>query len=325
MNEPGSEQKTSGLLRSIDQRAITAIRAVDPDKIIVVGGDKGSGPADLAGVKFPIKNILYTFHWYVGSGGNEDFINEVRQQSGIAGTHDWVKIEKTVQVPPGADHMSMVVRSTGNSGSAWFDDIKAEDASGKVLQSYSFDQGVQGYHPEAFPETMSFDPSTGHDKPGSLKVHGSTEFNDWGGWVSKRLPVQPGQSYRVSTWAKLDQATGDTFLNVQFFRSNTVLDPVAFKEKIIPAVEFARKFNVPVWVGEFGCDTSNPDLQPKWVNACISLFEKKGFSWTYWSDRSTAAPSGMDLQPEHGDASDYPVNERLLGALQAGWALNHPH
>lgn len=103
-----------------------------------------------------------------------------------------------------------------------------------------------------------------------------------------------------------------------------MLDPVAFKEKIVPAVEFAQKYNVPVWVGEFGCDVSNPDLQPKWANACISLFEKNDFSWTYWSDRSTAAPTGMDLQPEHADGSDYPVNERLLEALRAGWALNGP-
>ncbi len=42
MNEPTSKQKTPELLRGIDQRAITAIRTVDPDKIIVVGGDNWS-------------------------------------------------------------------------------------------------------------------------------------------------------------------------------------------------------------------------------------------------------------------------------------------
>jgi hypothetical protein len=312
MNEPqtNAQKPDPALLVSMDQRAINAIRAVDPDKIIAVGGDFGSGPDQLAGVKISDNNILYTFHWYYGSGGNEDFIGETKQDSGIAGTHDWVKIEKTVQIPPKTDHMSIVVRSTYNTGSAW--------------QSVGFDQNPQGYHPEALPETMSYDPSAGHDKPGSLKVHASIENNDWAGWVSERLPVKPGQTYHISTWVKLDQATGDTFLNIQFFRSDTVLDPVAFKEKIIPAVEFAQKYNVPVWVGEFGCDTSIPDLQPKWVSACISLFEKKDFNWTYWNDKSTDSPSGMSLQAEHPDGSDYPVNERLLTALRAGWALNQP-
>ncbi len=326
MNEPGSPQKkTPGLLRAIDQRAIDAIRAVDPGKVIVVGGDNGSGPQDLTDtMKFPDKNILYTFHWYQGSGGNADWLGEVKQDSGVAGTRDWFQIEKTVQVPMGSDHMRIVVRSTNNTGSAWFDDIEAKDAAGKILQSCGFDRGAQGFRPEALPETMSYDPSTGHDKPGSLKVHASTEDNDWAGWAGERFSVQPGQSYHVSTWAKLDQATGDTFLNVQFFRVDTQLDAEAFRKNIIPGAEFARKFHVPVWVGEFGCDASNPELQPQWAEACISLFEKNGFSWTYWNDRSTAPPDGMDLQPERGGGSDDPVNEKLLAPLRAGWALNRP-
>ncbi len=60
------------------------------------------------------------------------------------------------------------------------------------------------------------------------------------------------------------------------------------------------------------------------MNDCISLFEKNGLSWTYWNDRSTAGPVGMDLQAERGDGSDYPVNEKLLVPLRAGWALNRP-
>ena len=79
-----------------------------------------------------------------------------------------------------------------------------------------------------------------------------------------------------------------------------------------------------MWVGEFGCDASAPDLQVQWVNACIALFEKNGLSWTYWNDKSTDSPTGMGLQAEHGDGSDYPVNERLLAALRVGWALNRP-
>ena len=79
-----------------------------------------------------------------------------------------------------------------------------------------------------------------------------------------------------------------------------------------------------MWVGEFGCDASNKDLQPQWVNACISLFEENGLSWTYWNDKETSDPNGMGLQAEHSDGSDYPVNDRLLTALRAGWAQNRP-
>jgi hypothetical protein len=322
MNEPGSNQKTPELLRSIDQCAIDAIRTVDPDKIIVVGGDQGSGPGDLVdSMKFPDDNILYTFHWYLGAGGNEDWISTERSD-GISGTRDWIKIEKTFTAPPGADHMGVFLRSTGNSRSAWFDDVNLQDATGKILLSDSYDKNSQDYHPEVFQEAVSFDATTGHDKPGSLKIHGTIGPNSWAGWAGTHLRIQPGQSYTVSAWVKLDQATGDTYLGAMFFRVDTQIDPELAQKKISPAVEFARKFKVPVWVGEFGCDASNPDDQIRWVNAAMTLFEKEGFNWTYWNDKETSDPQGMGLQAEHRDGSDCPVNERLLEALRAGWVLN---
>jgi len=178
MNEPCSKQKTPEWLHSIDQRAITAIRAVAPDKIIVVGGDEWSNPSALTdAMKLPDTNILYTFHWYIATG------------------------DRKVTLP---------------------------------------------------------------------------------------------------------------------------IDRAAFQKKMDQAAKFAAKFKVPVWVGEFGCDASSKDYQTQWVNTSVSLFEQNGFSWTYWNDKEAASPEGMGLQAEHQDGSDYPVNETLLAALRAGWALNQP-
>lgn len=320
MNEPSTPHKMSDRLAAIDQRAINAIRAVDPDKVIVVGGDNGSGPGDLTeALKFADANILYTFHWYLGAGGNEDWISTERHEQGFAGTRDWFKVEKTFTAPAGADHMSVVLRSVGNSGLAWFDDVAVTDAAGKIVASSSFDKDTEGYHPEAFADTMSLDRSIGHDRAGSLSVHGP---NEWAGWLGKRLPIEPGEQYHLSAWVKLDNATGDTYLGAMFVRLNTRLDHDAFQAKIQPAVAFARKFNVPVWVGEFGCDTSDKDMQVQWVDGCISLFEKNDFGWTYWNDKETSGPDGMGLQAEHSDGRDYPVNARLLEALRQGWASN---
>ncbi len=68
MNEPETKQPTPEMLRRIDQRAIDAIRGIDPNKIIVIGGDHGSGAhALVAAMKMPDPNILYTFHWYEGA------------------------------------------------------------------------------------------------------------------------------------------------------------------------------------------------------------------------------------------------------------------
>ena len=81
---------------------------------------------------------------------------------------------------------------------------------------------------------------------------------------------------------------------------------------------------MPVWVGEFGCEATDKKYQARWVTTSIAAFEAAGFSWTYWNDRETSAPGGMALQAERKDGTDEPINDTLLGALRAGWALNDP-
>jgi hypothetical protein len=176
MNEPDSTQATPGLLRAVDLRAIAAIRRVDTGKIIVVGGDLGSGENSLVdAMNMPDPNILYTFHWYEGAD---------------------------------AQHAKIA------------------------------------------------------------------------------------------------------------------LDAAAFQEKMLPALAFARKFQVPVWVGEFGCEAVDTAYQKRWVDLSISVFEKEKLDWTYWNDKETTDASGMALQYEHRDGSDGPVNEILLASLRTGWKRN---
>ena len=68
LNEPDSTTAKPDALCRIAGRAIEAIRSVDHEKIIAVGGDRGSGaPALVEALKFSDPNILYTFHWYVGT------------------------------------------------------------------------------------------------------------------------------------------------------------------------------------------------------------------------------------------------------------------
>jgi hypothetical protein len=168
---------------------------------------------------------------------------------------------------------------------------------------------------------VTFDPSTGHDKPGSLKVHGTTDYN---GWAGQYVGVQPGGQYHVSAWVKLDQATGETYMAAAFFQNKTDINRDTFKAKMGNAIDFANKFGVPLWVGEFGCEASDKDYQSQWVNTCVSLFEEQGFSWTYWNDKEAGDLHGMGLRPENKDGSDARMNESLLAALRAGWALNRP-
>ncbi|HEX3000732.1 MAG TPA: glycoside hydrolase family 5 protein, partial [Armatimonadota bacterium] len=179
MNEPETAGKiTPEELRALYQRTIAAIRAVDPDKIIVVPGDHYSGANSLTdALALPEQNIFYTFHFYnpsqlthqsppPGIGYPSDaafaadakWLRNVKDGSGINGTRDWVRMEERFTPGTDATAMGFMLRSSNNSGSAWFDEVRLETADGKTIFAESFDQGKSAFQPERFPENaMSFD------------------------------------------------------------------------------------------------------------------------------------------------------------------------
>lgn len=73
-NEPNGEEVTwAGNVKPYAQRVIKAIRAVDPDNIIIVGTPTWSQDVDVA-AEDPLDeggNIMYALHFYAGSHGEE--------------------------------------------------------------------------------------------------------------------------------------------------------------------------------------------------------------------------------------------------------------
>ncbi|HNY18094.1 MAG TPA: glycoside hydrolase family 5 protein [Treponemataceae bacterium] len=71
-NEPNGKDVTwSGNIKPYAEAVIAAIRAIDPDNIIIVGTPSWSQDVDIAAAD-PIvdqKNIMYTLHFYAGSHG----------------------------------------------------------------------------------------------------------------------------------------------------------------------------------------------------------------------------------------------------------------
>ncbi len=67
-NEPLGDASWSGTVKPYAQTVVDAIRAVDPDNLIVVGTPTWSQDVDIA-AKDPVKgrNITYTLHFYAGS------------------------------------------------------------------------------------------------------------------------------------------------------------------------------------------------------------------------------------------------------------------
>lgn len=63
-------------------------------------------------------------------------------------------------------------------------------------------------------------------------------------------------------------------------------DRGSLSEHMEPARVFARKYKLPVYVGEFSCVRTAPgDTAYRWTRDAIELFETEGWSWTFHSFR----------------------------------------
>lgn len=322
MNEPDSRMESADALVRAEQKGIDAIRAVDSDKVIVATGDHYSGPASLVdAVKLADPNILYTFHFYIGSAQTA-WLKNLTDGPGLSGTRDWTRLEQTFTMPGNATDIQIMLRSSGNSGTAWFDDVSLTDDAGKTLYAGGFDKTAKPFVPERSPAaSMQYDSNVGHLAPGSLRVSGTPDYN---GWSGPQIALQAGKKYRLTAWVRLENATGNSYLTCAFLGpSSPVPDFAQLRNAMEPAVAFAQKYRVPVWVGEFGCGAVNPAYQKAWVKTCISMFEEAGFDWTYWNYKETTGPRSMALEAERADSSNYPVNAPLLAALQSGWSKNN--
>lgn len=64
------------------------------------------------------------------------------------------------------------------------------------------------------------------------------------------------------------------------------------------AIQFSKKFDVPIFVGEFGISSRCANCQAEyvWVRDTLGLFRKHDFHWTYWTYKSVAGsffPDGL--------------------------------
>ncbi|MDR1280521.1 MAG: glycoside hydrolase family 5 protein [Opitutaceae bacterium] len=61
-------------------------------------------------------------------------------------------------------------------------------------------------------------------------------------------------------------------------------DKAALEKEVEPVVVFQKKYNVPVYVGEFGATRWAPGNE-QYLDDLISIFEKHGWDWTYHAFR----------------------------------------
>lgn len=82
--------------------------------------------------------------------------------------------------------------------------------------------------------------------------------------------------------------------------SNKMWNKQALLETLQPVIDFQKKYNVPIYVGEFSVITWLPvQSSTNWLKDVISLFEELKWSWSYhafreWQGWSLEQPEGIE-------------------------------
>ncbi len=61
-------------------------------------------------------------------------------------------------------------------------------------------------------------------------------------------------------------------------------DKATLEAQLAPVLAFQQKYQVPIFVGEFGCARYAPGVE-QWMRDQMDLYEKHGWSWAYWAFR----------------------------------------
>ncbi len=94
-------------------------------------------------------------------------------------------------------------------------------------------------------------------------------------------------------------------------------DRAALEKIMLPAIEFQKKYNVPIFVGEFSAVRWAPGAE-QYLADCIAIFEKYGWDWTYHAYREWEgwdAEIGSD-KANQARVGDTPRRRVLLDAMK---------
>ncbi|MGE5599344.1 MAG: carbohydrate binding domain-containing protein, partial [Bacteroidota bacterium] len=155
--------------------------------------------------------------WFNASGWISNTSSPV-----LSGTNDWKYLLAVGQAPAGATYAALYVRSEGNSGAAWFDDVSGLEivVQRNLAVNYRFEDGagntVLGWE-DWLPDGGSavWDNAVYFSGTRSLKLAGTGANAGW--FATRATAVSPGDSFTLSALVKTSGATGATYLCLAWF------------------------------------------------------------------------------------------------------------
>lgn len=209
----------------------------------------------------------------------------------------WTYFEsKTVSLSDKANVVAAAVTASnlGRDGSAYFDDITLTEISpgGKrrTLFSADFSDGALCGNPwsEDGSGVSEYCSDDGCKAAGCLKISGTASF-----YVHnfKRFEMKKGYKYMISGYIKYDKGSPEIRIDMSLSENIHSFDKEYLRSSILPYVQFSKKHNVPLYLGEFGVISEgfeNGRNGIGWVRDMISLCEKYDIGFNYHTYNESA-------------------------------------
>jgi aryl-phospho-beta-D-glucosidase BglC (GH1 family) len=100
-------------------------------------------------------------------------------------------------------------------------------------------------------------------------------------------------------------------------KQELIWDKAALQARLAPVRAFQQKYNVPIFVGEFGCARYAPGVE-QWLRDQIDLYEQYEWTWAYWAFREWDVMS-IERTTDPADKSNH-ADTSLLRLFSAYFA-----
>ncbi len=137
-----------------------------------------------------------------------------------------------------------------------------------------------------FPEALTRIRAT---NPGRIVLVGTAEWGGLGGLRHLKIPdderliltIHYYNPFRFTHQGASWSSGADAWLGTRW--NDTEEERRAVEDDFKPALEFSRRHNIPVHIGEFGAySRADMDSRVRWTTFVSRFFEQQGFSWAYW-------------------------------------------
>jgi hypothetical protein len=224
-------------------------------------------------------------------------IGEIRTAN-ITGTTEWRKLNIKAVPPDGAEILMVNIISDSNNGTVWFDDVYLKKDGVQIglpaplvfNNSFEIDYPGINWNTQGVAAVTSETARTGSrslmfsmNKDAASALSSPVDVN----------PVRKGLSngvnkgtYSLTAWVKSINATGNNFLSLSWHKRKAVayVDRNVLLERLRYALEFKKKNNVPLFVGEFTVH-ANPyrDSVINYLKDIVEIMRDEGLHWSYWT------------------------------------------